>query len=147
LDAAYARESRFSRGPAADWAVATRCAVAKAVGRWLGFLERFEPSALAEPPLDRVTEDRLTNYVAHLAETVGSVGRHLYLNKLQKAFRVMFQGEVPDILISLVAYLKRECQPRSKAWVTTQRLTVLGGEMMQRSIGDIALVKRGRPKS
>ena len=80
--------------------------VTEAVGRWLGFLHRFEPSALAEPPLDRVTEDRLTNYVAHLAETVESVGRHLYLSRLQKAFRVMFQGAVPDILMSLVAQLK-----------------------------------------
>lgn len=73
LDTAFARESRFSRGPAADWAPATRHGVTKAVGRWLGFLHWFEPAALAEPPLDRVTEDRLTNYVDHLAETVGSV--------------------------------------------------------------------------
>jgi integrase/recombinase XerD len=134
LDAAFARESRFSRGPAADWAPATRCAVTEAVGRWLGFLHRFEPSALAEPPLDRVAEDRLTNYVAHLSETVGSVGRHLYLNKLQKAFRVMFQGKVPGILISLVAHLNRGCRPRPKAWVTTPRLIALGHEMMQRSL-------------
>ena len=134
FEAAFARKSRFSRGPAADWAPATRGAVTRAVGRWLGFLDRFEPSALAEPPLDRVTEDRLTNYVAHLSETVGSVGRHLYLGKLQKAFRVMFEGEVPGILISLVAQLKRECRPRSKAWVTTPRLIALGHEMMQRSL-------------
>jgi integrase/recombinase XerD len=135
LDTAFARESRFSRGPAADWAPATRHGVTKAVGRWLGSLHRFEPAALAEPPLDRVTEDRLTNYVAHLSETVGSVGRHLYLSRLQKAFRVMFQDEVPEILISLVAQLNRECRPRPKAWVTTPRLTALGQEMMQRSLG------------
>ena len=136
MDAAFARESRFSRGPAADWAPATRCTVTEAVGRWLGFLYRFLPSALAEPPLDRVTEDRLTNYVAHLAETVESVGRHLYLSRLQKAFRVMFPGAVSVVLMALVAQLSRECRPRSKAWVTTPRLTALGGEMMQRSIGD-----------
>jgi integrase/recombinase XerD len=144
LDAAFARESRFSRGPAADWAPATRDSVTKAVGRWLGFLHRFEPSALAEPPLDRVTEDRLTNYVAHLAETVGSVGRHVYLSRLQKAFRVMFQGEVPDVLISLVTYLQHECRPRPKAWVTTPRLTALGDEMMQRSIGDNGAIDKIR---
>ena len=136
LDAAFAKESRFSRGPAAHWAPGTRHAVTTAVGRWLGFLTLFEPSTLAGPPLDRVTEDRLTHYVAHLSETVGSVGRHLYLRNLQKAFRVMFQGAVPDVLLSLVAQLNRECRPRPKAWVTTQQLVALGKEMMQRSIGN-----------
>ena len=135
-DAAFARKSRFSRGPAADWAPTTRRAITAAVGRWLGFLHRFEPSALAEPPLERVTEDRLTNYVAHLAETVELVGRHLYLSRLRKAFRVMLQGTVPAILMSFVAQLKCECRPRSKAWVTTPRLTALGAELMQRSISD-----------
>jgi integrase len=136
LDAAFAKESRFSRGPAAHWAPGTRHSVTKAVGRWLGFLAAFEPSTLAEQPLDRVTEDRLTHYVAHLSETVGSVGRHLYLRNLQKALRVMFQGKVPDVLLSLVAQLNRECRPRQKAWVTTQQLVSLGKEMMQGSIGD-----------
>jgi hypothetical protein len=87
---AFAKESRFSRGPAAHWAPETRHGATKAVGRWLGFLAAFEPSALAKPPLDRVTEDRLTHYVADLSETVGSVGRHIYLRNLQKAFLVMF---------------------------------------------------------
>ena len=128
LDEAFAKESRFSGGPAAHWAPETRHGVTKAVGRWLGFLAEFEPSTLAEPPLDRVTEDRLTHYVAHLSETVGSVGRHLYLRNLQKALRVMFQGAVPDILISLVPQLSCECRPRPKAWVTTQQLVALGKE-------------------
>src|SRR5262245_41870068 len=96
----------------------------------------FEPATLAEPPLDRLTEDRLTHYVAHLSETVGSVGRHLYLRNLQRAFRVMFQGAVPDILLSQVAQLKREYRPNPKAWVTTQQLVALGNEMMQGSVGN-----------
>jgi integrase len=134
LEAAFAKESRFSRGPAAHWAPGTRHGVTKAVGRWLDFLTLFEPSSLAEPPLDRVTKDRLTQYVAHLSETVSSVGRHIYLRNLQKAFRVMFPDKVSDILISLVAQLKREYRPRPKAWVTTPRLIALGHEMMHRSI-------------
>jgi hypothetical protein len=43
---------------------------------------------------------------------------------------------VPDILISLVAQLNRECRPRPKGWVTTQQLVALGKEMMQGSIGN-----------
>jgi len=136
LNAAFASESRFCRGPAAHWAPSTRQGVTNAVGRWLGFLSGFEPASLAELPLDRVTEERLTRYVDHLSETVGSVGRHLYVSRLQKAFRVMFPGKVPNSLIAQVAQLKRECRPRSKGWVTTPRLTAFGKEMMQRSVGD-----------
>ena len=131
LDAAFAKDSRFCRGPGAHWAPGTRHGVTKAVGRWLGFLALFEPSSLAESPLDRVTEDRLTQYVAHLSETVGSVGRHIYLRNLQKAFRVMFPGKVPYILISVVAQLKRECRPAPKAWVMTQQLAALGKQMTE----------------
>ena len=136
LNAAFAKESRFRRGPAAHWALETRHGVIKAVGRWLGFLAAFDPSALAESPLDRVTEDRLTHYIAHLSETVRSVGRHIYVRNLEKAFRVMFPGKVSDILISLVAQLQRECQPQPKAWVTTQQLLALGKELIHASIGD-----------
>ena len=136
LNAAFARESRFRRGPAAHWARGTRHGVTNAVGRWLGFLAASEPSTLAEPPLDRVTKEHLAHYVAHLSETVGSVGRHLYLRRLEQAFRVMFPGKVPDILISLVAQLQREYQPHPKAWVTTQQLLGLGKDLIQASIGD-----------
>jgi integrase len=48
----------------------------------------------------------------------------------------MFEGKVPDILLSLEAQLRRECRPRPKAWVTTQQLVALGKEMMQGSIGN-----------
>jgi len=136
LNAAFARESRFCRGPAAHWAPGTRHGVTKAVGRWLGFLTAFAPPVLAEPSLDRVTEDRLTHYVDHLSETVGSVGRHIYLRNLQKAFGVMFPGKVPSILTSLVALMNRECRPGPKAWVPTQQLVALSKEMMQHAIGD-----------
>jgi integrase len=136
LSAAFASESRFCRGPAAHWAAATRHGITNAVGRWLGFLSGFEPQSLAELPLDRLTEDRLTRYVTHLSETVGSVGRHIYLSRLQKAFRVMFSGKTPSSLLSLVSQLQRECRPRPKAWVATPRLTALGNDMIQRSVGD-----------
>jgi integrase len=48
----------------------------------------------------------------------------------------MFEGEVPDILLSLEAQLRRECRPRPKAWVTTQRLTALGEKMMQEAVNN-----------
>jgi hypothetical protein len=77
--------------------------VSLSVGRFLGFLALFEPAALAEHSLERLTEDRLTRYVDHLAQTVGSVGRYVYLEQLQRALRVMFPGRAPDVLKHVVA--------------------------------------------
>src|SRR5438105_2184376 len=60
LEAAFAKEDRFHRGPAAHWAPTTRRAVEVAYARWLGFLVLYAPAALAEHPVKRLTEDRLT---------------------------------------------------------------------------------------
>jgi hypothetical protein len=136
LDAAFAREDRFRRGPAAHWAPTTRHAVALSVGRFLGFFALFEPAALAEHPLERVTEDRLTRYVDHLAQTVGSVGRYIYLEHLQRALRVMFPGNALEVLKPVVAQLQRECRPQAKVWIMTPRLTALGKKMIEEAVMD-----------
>jgi integrase/recombinase XerD len=124
-------------GPAARWAGSTRSAVIAAYGRWLSFLAVSEPPTLAVPPVERLTQDRLTRYLDHLAETAGTVGQHMFFAKLRDAVRVMFPGKVPQHLSKLVARLERQCQPRSKAAriVMTTRLTALGIELMKGAIG------------
>src|SRR5262249_15853428 len=135
--AASAKGDRFRRGPAAHWAPTTLAAVVSAYGRWIGHLAEVEPAALAEGPDDRITEHRLTRYLAHLAETAGSVGQHMYLEKLREAVRVMFPGSVPEHLTPLVAHLASERRPRSKAdrVVATPRLIALGMKLMKRAVG------------
>jgi integrase len=132
--AAFAKEDRFHRGPAAHWAPTTKHAVSASVARWLGFLTLVEPRALAEHPLDRVTEDRLARFLDHLSETVASVGRYICIEHLRRGFRVMFPGKAPEILNPLVAQLKHESRPRQKAWVTTPRLIALGKKMMEEAV-------------
>jgi integrase len=127
----------FGRGPAAHWAQTTRNAVIAAYGRWLSFLAASEPQALILPPSERLTKDLLTRYLAHLAETAGTVGQHMFFAKLRDAVRVMFSNQIPPHLSRVVARLERECQPRSKAErvVNTTRLTALGIDLMKRAIG------------
>jgi hypothetical protein len=88
--------------------------VIAAYGRWLSFLAVSELAILAVQPVERLSKDRLTRYLDHLSETAGTVGQHMYFDKLRDAVRAMFPGDVPHHLSWLVARLKRECQPRSK---------------------------------
>jgi hypothetical protein len=124
------------QGPAAHWATTTRDAVIAAYGRWLGFIAASEPLALAAHPADRLTVERLAHYLDHLAETAGTVGRHMFLAKLRDAIRVMFPAKMPLHLPRLVATLERECQPRSLAArvVTTPRLTALSKKLMKQAV-------------
>lgn len=125
------------RGPAAHWAATTLYNVMAAYGRYLAFLTASEPSALAEEPAKRLSVDRLARYLSHLAETAGTMGRHMFFAKLRDAVRVMFPGSVPQHLLRLVARLESECRPRSKAprIVTSTRLAALGTKLMEEPIG------------
>jgi hypothetical protein len=124
------------RGPAAHWAATTRYNVMAAYGRYLAFLAASEPSALGEPPAQRLVKDCLARYLSHLAESSGTGGQHMFFAKLRDAVRVMFPGEVPHYLSRLVARLERKYRPRSKAAriVTSARLTALGIELMKGAI-------------
>jgi integrase len=135
--AAIAAGDVFHRGPAAHWADTTRNAVIAAYGRWLGFLAERHASALVEEPVPRLTRDRLAEYLDHLAQTAGSVGRWAYFAHLRDAIRVMFPRKVPQILSRLVSRLERESCPRSKAErvVATPRLTALSKKLMKQAGG------------
>jgi hypothetical protein len=129
--AAVAKGDRFRRGPGAHWSPSTRRDVEKALCRWLGYLAAFERAGLTEHPVARLTEDRLAGYVGHLAETVQSVGRCVYLAHLLMAFRVMFPDEHLQILKSVAAQLRSQSQARAKTWVFTPRLTALGERLIK----------------
>jgi hypothetical protein len=128
--AAVAKGDRFRRGPAAHWSPSTRRDVEKALCRWLGYLVAFARDDLIEHPAARLTEDRLVGYVDHLAETVQSVGRCVYIAHLLMAFRMMFPGEPLQILKSVAAQLRTECQGRPRPWVFTAQLTALGEKLI-----------------
>ena len=56
-----------------------------AYGRWLSFLAASEPQAMILPPSERLKKDLLARYLAHLAETAGTVGQHMFFAKLRDA--------------------------------------------------------------
>jgi hypothetical protein len=87
--------------------------------------------------LKRLTDDRLSRYLGHLAETAGTMGRHMFFAKLRDAVRVMFPGSAPEHLSRLVARLESECRPRSKAAriVISTRLAALGTKLIEGAIG------------
>jgi integrase len=121
-------------GHAARWAASTRAAVQYDYGRWLGFVARSEPDALRLDPASRASSDRLLRFLAHLAETAGSVSRHSTLRHLRDALVVMAPGWDRRGLDRLVAQLERDRQPRPKPprMISTQRLIALGYELMER---------------
>lgn len=125
------------RGPAAHWAKTTRDAAIAAYGRWLGFLAETDPAVLSAHPVDRLTRDWLLRYLVHLAQTNGTVGRHMFIAKLRDTIRVMFPGKVPQHLSRLVTRLELQCQPRSMAArvVATPRLTTLSKTLMKQATG------------
>jgi hypothetical protein len=125
------------RGPAAHWAKTTRDAAIAAYGRWLGFLAEADASVLAAHPVDRLTRDWLVRYLDHLAQTAGTVGRHMFIAKLRDTIRVMFPGKLPQHLSRLVARLEGQCQPRSMAArvVVTPRLIALSKSLMKQAVG------------
>jgi integrase/recombinase XerD len=133
-DAACAKAQRFHRGPAAHWAPTTCAIVFGDYGRFLGYVAKYEPEALTEDPVDRLTIDRLMRYRDHLAESAGSIRQHIYFAKLRSAIQVMFPGRVPEHLSQMVAWLARERRPQAKPWVTTPQLTALGLKLMKQSV-------------
>ena len=123
------------RGPAAHWAKTTRDAAIAAYGRWLGFLAETDSSILAAHPVDRLTRECLTRYIEHLAQTAGTVGRHMFIAKLRDTIRVMFPGKAPQHLSRLVSRLESQCQPRSMTArvVATPRLTALSKSLVKQA--------------
>lgn len=64
-------------GPGACWAPTTKDNTRKAYGYWLGYCAAI--GALNEPPLDRLTPDRIKGYIGDLDRTVASSTRFTYI--------------------------------------------------------------------
>ena len=119
-------------GPASRWAASTRTVVQYDYGRWLGFIAANEPEALALDPGLRPSPARLSRFLAHLSETVGSVGQHSTVRHLRDALVAMLPDWDRTALDRFVARLKHARRPRDKRpkVVTTERLLALGHDLM-----------------
>jgi hypothetical protein len=94
-------------GPASRWAASTQAVVRYDYGRWLGFVAACEPEALALAPDARASMARIGQFLAHLAETVGSVGQHSTVRHLRDALAAMKPGRDHAELNRLIARLER----------------------------------------
>jgi hypothetical protein len=99
------------RALAAGWAAATRVGVLQAYGQWLHFLRRhgwLDPDAL---PCNRVTEDRLTAYVAELQARIAPMSVASQLRDLGEAFRVMHPEGDRTLVVEAASFAKANAVP------------------------------------
>jgi integrase len=127
-------------GPASGWADSSRDAVRYDYGRWLMFVARHEPGALEEPLAVRVTPERISRHLAHLAATVGTVGRHSYLRHFADALRVMAPEQDWTWLRRCVRRLETQQRPRPKSprIVDARRLMALGYALIDQGWAGLA---------
>ncbi len=107
-------------GPASHWAEATRKQVAKGYAKWLGYLASTEQLEDSSSPSSRISEDRLTGFVAWMqAQKLSSVTIASRVTDLAEAIRVLDPNADRTLLASLVSTLrKREAPSRAKhAWI------------------------------
>lgn len=119
-------------GPASRWATSTQVAVQYDYGRWLGFIAAREPGALGLAPDTRASTARVMRFLAHLSETVGSVGQYSTIRHMRDALGAVVPDWDHTELNRLVARLERDRRARDKRTrlVKNERLLALGFALM-----------------
>src|SRR5215211_7941439 len=131
-----------SRG--AHLAPRTRTSLENVYGRWLGFLARTEPTALAEPCGARVTRERVMAFAQHLAETNIASSVAGQLRHVRGALRLLAADQDWAWLLTIAKRIEARAERRSKRHRlrTSDELFVLGFRLMQE--GEAALQESGR---
>lgn len=121
------------RGPAAHWSAGSRCSVASGYGRWIGYLQAVEPAALAAPPAERVTRERIRRYIDHLSAEITPAGVFNYAKHLYDAIRVMAAEQDWTWLKTLVWRLSDKVvhRPKRHRMVDPERLLRLARKLMR----------------
>jgi len=82
--------------------------------RWLGHLKRRDPTCLSRSPPDRISKDRVRNYIEALQASMTPCGTHDYIKHLYDAARVMAPDRRWAWLHELATRLKRLVVPPNK---------------------------------
>ncbi len=118
-----------------------------AYARWLGFLERNEPQALALAPTARLTVERLQSHVSELAEGRKAVSVFHLLSGLRSAVSIMFPATDWTWMRPLIRQWERRVTPRSATpTIDCARLFELGLDLMARHRPRIAGARRARQR-
>lgn len=125
-----------SGGHGATWRTASQRSAARAYGRWLGWLAVQGIDLDAEPPLTRITPERIRVYVTFLGEARASVTVASYAGVLCMVVRALFPAADWDWLRALQRRLKRRAAPvrnKQKRLVPAGDLRQLGLDLMART--------------
>jgi len=132
-EAAIAEGDIFDgRGPVAHWSLVYRNSVMFSYGRWLAYLQEYDPSCLEQLPSERVTVERIRGYVGTLKAEISTTTVHLYLGRLHELMKVLCPDQDWGWLQAVLYRLKGEIIPRNKRtrMVDIDRLFELGVGLM-----------------
>ena len=120
-------------GEAAHWSEGSRRKNLYGYGRWLEHLARTDASTLSLEPAERVTFERVHDYVATLTSQISPAGVFHYVSQLYDTIRVMAPDRDWLWLKELKRRLSQRVKPQSKRHlvVDTTRLVMLGEELMR----------------
>jgi len=115
----------FNSGPAAHWAARSRQTIASGYGRWIGRIAVEDPPALLLAPADRMTPERLKQFIAALELEITPNGVANYVKHTYDALRVMAPSKDWSWLKNVKAALERKRTPKRKRHRTPDPLTLL----------------------
>lgn len=115
--------------------------------RWLGFLSRSEPAALAMAPPARVTQTRVTAFTTELAEGRKPITVYNHVENLRSAVSIMYAAVGWAWMLPLIRQWHRRITPRTSApMIDCARLFELGLDLMAANRPHIAESPRARQR-
>jgi integrase/recombinase XerD len=120
--------------PASKWSAGSKVITEQAYGRWLAFLDRNQALDPSSTPGDRVTVDRLRDFVAELQARVAPVSVSVAAGALLRMLRVLEPQQDWTVLARVYRQLKRTAVPsrdKLSKMVPATDLLALGIRLME----------------
>jgi hypothetical protein len=123
-------------GPGAHLAQGTRRTNMTGYGRWLGFLKAKFPADLLKPPADRITPDRVRDFIEHLAAEVRPTTVAIAVDTLCYVARLIEPACDWRWLVATKARLTALAQPEDRfhRLVPPWQILDLGIELMKEAL-------------
>jgi hypothetical protein len=138
FEAAYAPGDLFdgTAGPGAHLAEGTRRMIRTSYGRWLGFLKANHPEELFLPPADRITLERLRDFIDYLSAETRASSVALVANDIYRAAHLIAPTTDWAWLKSLKSRLLSRAQPEDRfgRLVPPWRTLDFGIELMDQAL-------------
>jgi integrase/recombinase XerD len=137
FDAAFQQGDVFDdeAGAAAHWSCGTRRHAEIGYGRWLAYVRDYVTGALDEPPIERLTRERVRAFIAVLRDEVRMSTAASIVDGVYQTARIMAPDRDWDWLRRFQRRLQNEAEPlnRYPALTPTPETYAFGVELMERS--------------